>query len=92
MCSVRAGSGDRHVVGAPTFTPEGRSGVVLSSVMITDSDSADFVGCDGEVDDVVPGRVTVCCYTAPQDNPIIGRRLGCGDKTLTLSGTATIDQ
>ena len=77
-------------LGAPTFTISGAPVTVLASVTITDLDSDTLSGATVRINTL--GQTgDVLGYTAPQDNPITGV-WDAATKTLTLSGTGTIDQ
>ena len=77
-------------LGTPTFTIDGDPVTVLASVTITDGDSTTLSGATVKINTL--GQTgDVLGYTAPQDNPITAT-WDASSKTLTLSGTGTIDQ
>ncbi|HNM83154.1 MAG TPA: hypothetical protein PKI77_01395, partial [Mycobacterium sp.] len=77
-------------LGAPTFTIGGSPVTVLASVTITDGDSTELSGASVKINTL--GQTgDVLSYTAPQNNPITAT-WDAATKTLTLTGTGTLDQ
>ncbi|HNM83155.1 MAG TPA: hypothetical protein PKI77_01400, partial [Mycobacterium sp.] len=77
-------------LGASSYTLQGDPVTVLSSVTITDGDSTELSGATVKLTTLSQSG-DVLSYTAPQDNPITGT-WDAATKTLTLTGTGTLDQ